>query len=169
MNVPPTYQIIYNWDGAPHGYSPVPQTLEQFLDGVFAPLIDTQVDALFWCIGEHTARWQSENLEQIGEVHGRRYENAAAYIHSENILRMLERGEDPHSAIIKLEMLAPDRRIALRTVPRGEVGAAAIMSAHEILTVGREGTHGARAAHGTPSSLEHQMLSHGRRKWEKCR
>ena len=101
MNVPPTYQIIYNWDGAPHGYSPVPQTLEQFLDGVFAPLIDTQVDALFWCIGEHTARWQSENLEQIGEVHGRRYENAAAYIHSENILRMLERGEDPHSAIIK--------------------------------------------------------------------
>ena len=101
MNKPPKYRIIYNWDGAPHGYSPVPQTLEQFLEAVYAPLRDTQVDALFWCVGEHTARWNSKSLERVGELHHRRYESAAAYTHSENILRMLERGEDPQAAVIE--------------------------------------------------------------------
>ncbi len=101
MNAPPAYRVIYNWDGAPHGYNPVPQTMEQFLDGVYAPIRDTQVDALFWCVGEHTARWPSGALEQVGEIHGRRYESAASYLHSENINRMLERGEDPQTAVIE--------------------------------------------------------------------
>ncbi|SVC81625.1 uncharacterized protein METZ01_LOCUS334479, partial [marine metagenome] len=26
MPRPPGYRIIYNWDGAPHGYSKVPQS-----------------------------------------------------------------------------------------------------------------------------------------------
>ena len=51
MPVPPDYRIIYNWDGAPHGYSPVPQSLEDFLEKVYAPLEDTQVGALFWSAG----------------------------------------------------------------------------------------------------------------------
>lgn len=44
---PPRYRIIYNWDGAPHMYSDYPQSVDQFLDKTFAPLVDTQVDALF--------------------------------------------------------------------------------------------------------------------------
>ncbi len=101
MNAPPTYRVIYNWDGAPHGYDPVPQTMEQFLDAVYAPIRDTQVDALFWCVGEHTARWRSRALEQVGEIHGRRYEDPASYRLNENILGMLERGEDPQAAVIE--------------------------------------------------------------------
>jgi hypothetical protein len=101
MAAPFDYRIIYNWDGAPHGYSEVPQSLEAFLEKVYAPLEDTQVGALFWCVGEHAARWSSETMEQVGDVHGRVYENAQTYVHTENIRQMLERGEDPHSALIE--------------------------------------------------------------------
>ena len=47
MPIPPRYQIIYNWDGAPRGYSPAPQSRDDFLAIVYAPLEDTQVGALF--------------------------------------------------------------------------------------------------------------------------
>ena len=53
---PPAYRIIYNWDGAPHGYSEYRQTLAQFLDKTYAPMKNTQVDAHFWCVGEHEAK-----------------------------------------------------------------------------------------------------------------
>lgn len=101
MPRPPDYGIIYNWDGAPHGYSEVPQSVETFLEKVYAPLEGTQVGALFWCVGEHTARWPSEALELTGDVHGRRYENVQAYTHAENIRRMLEREEDPQRTLIE--------------------------------------------------------------------
>src|SRR5664279_4918358 len=60
---PPPYRIIYNWDGAPHDYSEFPQTLDQFLNKAYAPMKDTQVEAHFWCIGEHEAKWRSSRLE----------------------------------------------------------------------------------------------------------
>ena len=66
MPVPPDYRIIYNWDGAPHGYSPTPQALTSFLNKAYAPLEDTQVDALFWSTGGQGSRWPSEILEFIG-------------------------------------------------------------------------------------------------------
>ena len=97
----PDYKLVYNWDGAPHGYNPVPQTLEQFLEGVYAPLIGTQVEALLWCVGEHLSRWPSQNLEQVGDLYGRKYESAYSYIHTENIRQMLDRGEDPQTAVIQ--------------------------------------------------------------------
>tara|TARA_Y100000588_G_scaffold287299_1_gene305407 strand:+ start:3355 stop:4884 length:1530 start_codon:yes stop_codon:yes gene_type:complete len=100
MPRPPAYGIIYNWDGAPHGYSEVPQSLDAFLEKTYAPLTGTQVGALFWCIGEHATRWPTEELEVLGDVHGRRYENAHSYTHTENIRRMLDRGEDPQQAVI---------------------------------------------------------------------
>ena len=100
MPKPPLYRVIYNWDGAPHGYSPVPQSMEHFLEKVYAPLEATQVDALFWCVGEHAARWDSDVLERLGDVHGRHYENAYSYVFAENVRRMLERGEDPQAALI---------------------------------------------------------------------
>ena len=65
---PRGYKIIYNWDGAPHGYSEFPQSLEAFLDKTFAPLKDTQVGALFWCLGEHEATWNSKTLPVVGEL-----------------------------------------------------------------------------------------------------
>jgi hypothetical protein len=101
MHRPPEYKLIYNWDGAPHGYSEVPQSIEAFLEKAYAPLEDTQVGALFWCIGEHAARWPSEVLEMLGAVHNRHYESAAAYTHTENIRQMLERGDDPQERLIE--------------------------------------------------------------------
>lgn len=101
MVTPRDYGIIYNWDGAPHGYSATPQSVDEFLELTYAPLVDTQVGALFWCVGEHAARWPSQRLEQLGDLHDRRYENAAVYHHTENIRRMVERGEDPHTALIE--------------------------------------------------------------------
>ena len=101
MPTPPDYGIIYNWDGAPHGYSEVPQPMEAFLEKMYAPLEDTQVGAHFWCIGEEKARWKSDVLELVGEVHGRRYESAGAYTFNESVRAMLERGEDPQVATIE--------------------------------------------------------------------
>ena len=49
MPGPKNYGIIYNWDGAPHGYSAVPQSMDDFLDKVYAPLIDTQVGCPTTC------------------------------------------------------------------------------------------------------------------------
>ena len=100
MPTPPKYRVIYNWDGAPHGYSESPQSVSAFLEKAYAPLEDTQVGAHFWCIGEHAARWQSNVLEQLGDIHSRRYESAQSYTHTENIRQMVERGEDPQQAII---------------------------------------------------------------------
>ena len=100
MPTPPSYGIIYNWDGAPHGYTEAPQSMDAFLEKMYAPLENTQVGAHFWCVGEHAARWPSEALEQLGDVHGRRYENAQTYIFTENIRQMLARGEDPQAALI---------------------------------------------------------------------
>ncbi len=101
MSRPFDYGIIYNWDGAPHGYSEVPQSVDAFLEKTYAPLEETQVGALFWCIGEHAARWPDSTMEVLGDVHGRRYESAAAYFHTENIRQMLDRGEDPQAALIE--------------------------------------------------------------------
>ena len=97
---PPRYRIIYNWDGAPHGYSEFPQTLEQFVEKTFAPLQDTQVDALFWCLGEHEAAWNSQTLPQVGDSQGRGYDSARSMRHNENIRAMLKRGENPHQALV---------------------------------------------------------------------
>ena len=96
----PHYGLIYNWDGNPHGYSEFPQTMEQFLDKVYGPMEDTQVKAHFWCVGEHAARWESDVLETVGDVHDRVYENAHSFTFNENIRGMIERGEDPQAEII---------------------------------------------------------------------
>ena len=100
MPKPMDYGIIYNWDGAPHGYSGFPQSMEQFLAKVYAPMEDTQVGAHFWCVGEHQARWKSDVLEQVGDVHGRQYESPHSYAFNENIRAMLDRGEDPQKELI---------------------------------------------------------------------
>lgn len=100
MPAPPPYGIIYNWDGAPHGYAEVPQTLAHFVEHTYAPLENTQVGAHFWCVGEHAARWPSQALELLGEVHQRRYENAYTYLFTENVRAMVERGEDPQAALL---------------------------------------------------------------------
>jgi hypothetical protein len=101
MPRPPDYGIIYNWDGLPHGLSAFPQTTEDFLDKVYGIVEDTQVGAHFWCVGEHQSRWKSDNLELVGDIHGRRYENILMYHYHENIRAMIERGDDPQEAVIK--------------------------------------------------------------------
>jgi hypothetical protein len=75
--------------------------MESFLSNVFAPLEDTQVGALFWCVGSHTARWKSGVAELVGDGTGRRYSSAGAYRSIENVRQMLERGEDPQEAMVR--------------------------------------------------------------------
>ena len=102
MPRPPNYGIIYNRDCMTvHGVTEYPQSMKTFLAKTYAPLEDTQVGAHFWCVGEHTARWKSDVLELVGDVHGRKYENAQAYTFNENVRAMLERGEDPQAAAIE--------------------------------------------------------------------
>jgi len=100
MPRPPEYGIIYNWDGHPH-FGEVPQSMERFLELTYAPIEDTQVGAHFWCIGEHAARWKSQGLEVLGDIRQRTYESAYSYMFTENIRLMMERGEDPHQALVE--------------------------------------------------------------------
>ncbi len=97
---PPQYRIIYNWDGAPHAYSEYPQSVDQFLDKTFAPLTGTQVDALFWSLGEHEATWPSEALGMIGDATDRVYNGVAELRRVEGIRAMFERGENPYEAMV---------------------------------------------------------------------
>ena len=101
MARPPSYGLIYNWDGAPHAFSEYPQSMEDFLEKSYAPMVDTQVGAHFWCLDAHNARWKSDALEMVGDVHGRKYESTHSLIHDENIRAMLDRGEDPQEGAIK--------------------------------------------------------------------
>ena len=97
--VPRRYGIIYNWDGAPHGYSDYPQTLDQFLQKTFAPLENTQVGALFYCVGEHEAMWNSKLIPMAGDDQDRTYSSAGSMRHIENVRAMLRRGENPYQAM----------------------------------------------------------------------
>src|SRR6266566_3124418 len=97
----PSYKVIYNWDGAPHDYSEYPQSLEQFLEKVYAPMKNTQVGAHFWCIGEHEAKWPSKTMDLVGDSENRTYESVRSMRHIEGLRAMFERGEDPYKAIVK--------------------------------------------------------------------
>ena len=98
---PPQYRIIYNWDGDLHAWDEVPQGTETFLATVFAPVQDTQVGALSWCVGAHAARWPSRAFELEGDSLDRRYHSAANYRLAENIRLALESGEDPTRALVQ--------------------------------------------------------------------
>ncbi len=95
------YRIIYNWDGAPHDYSEYPQTLEQFLEKTYAPMKNTQVDAHFWCIGEHVAKWPSQTMEMVGDTENRVYASVRSMRHAEGIRAMFKRGENPYAALVQ--------------------------------------------------------------------
>ncbi len=97
----PRYRIIYNWDGAPHGYSEYPQSLAEFLQKTYAPIADTQVDAHFWCMGEHEATWPSKTMEMVGDSVNRTYDSVREMFHNENIRAMFERGENPYEAMVE--------------------------------------------------------------------
>ena len=94
MPSPPQYGIIYNWDGAPHAYSEVPQSMAAFLEKVYAPMEETQVGAHFWSIEDHTSFGESDPIDVIPR-------SAGEYIHRENLRLMLERGEDPNVGLIE--------------------------------------------------------------------
>ena len=97
---PPAYRIIYNWDGAPLDYSEFPQSQDQFLDKVYAPMKDTQVGAHFWCLGTHEAKWASQSMEMVGDTVDRKYDSVRSMRHSEGVRAMLERGENPYQAVV---------------------------------------------------------------------
>ncbi len=97
---PPAYGIIYNWDGNPVGYSEYPQSQEQFLHKVYAPIDGTQVGAHFWCVGEHEAEWPSDTMPVVGDSVGRVYETVWGMRRAESLRAMFERGEDPYAALV---------------------------------------------------------------------
>ena len=97
----PDYGIIYNWDGNPLSYSEYPQSVEQLLDKTYAPIRDTQVGALFWCVGEQEAKWPSQELPMAGDAVGRVYETVWNMRKAESIRAMFERGEDPYGDMVR--------------------------------------------------------------------
>ena len=101
MPRPPAYGIIYNWDGAPQGYSEYPQTMEQFLEKTYAVMEDTQVNAHFWSVGSEVERWQRDEFAKRGSTPDRRYLGARHFTGTENLQAMYERGEDPHATMIE--------------------------------------------------------------------
>ena len=98
---PRDYGIIYNWDGAPLHYSEFPQSQEQFLEKVYAPIADTQVGAHFWSVGGHETEWPTESLEYTGDSVGRVYDSVLAVRHDEGVRAMFERGENPYQAMVE--------------------------------------------------------------------
>ena len=98
---PPPYKIIFNWDGTPDGYSEYPQSLEQLLDIVYAPIEDTQIRALFWCLGAEEAKWPSETLPVIGEAENCFYGSVKNMRRAEGVRAMFERGEELYAAMVE--------------------------------------------------------------------
>ncbi len=98
MPKPPSYGIIYNWDGAPHEYSVYPQQMNDFLAKMYAPMENTQVGAHFWCVGADHATWKSKVIERLGDQGY--YGEAYGYNTAENAVAMFDRGEDPFAAAI---------------------------------------------------------------------
>ncbi len=96
----PAYRIIYNWDGNPVGYTEYPQSIEDLLAKIYAPIADTQVDALFWSVGEHEAAWPSETMPVVGDSVGRVYETVWGMRRAESIRAMFERGENPYAEMV---------------------------------------------------------------------
>ena len=97
----PHYRIIFNWDGAPLDYDEAPQSVDQLMDRIYAPLEGTQVDAMFWSIGSHEAEWPSVEHERLGDGAGRVYSSLRAMRHAENVRCMFERGENPFQAMVE--------------------------------------------------------------------
>ena len=95
----PDYKIIYNWDGAPQGYSEYPQSMEQFLEKTYAVMKNTQVGAHFWSIEE--IDFLEAKKGNIPIETSKMYQSASEYTGYENRLAMYERGEDPHEAMIE--------------------------------------------------------------------
>ncbi len=98
---PPSYGIIYNWDGGTLGRSEYPQSVERWLDKTYAPIVDTQVGALFWCVGSHEAGWPSQSLEFTGDPVGRKYPNVRAMRQSENLRVKFDGGDNPYPALVE--------------------------------------------------------------------
>jgi hypothetical protein len=95
----PAYKIIYNWDGAPQGYSEYPQSMEQFLEKTYAVMEDTQVGAHFWSMDGIDFLEIKKGKFPI--KHPNMYQSASHFTGYENRLAMYERGEDPHEAVIE--------------------------------------------------------------------
>ena len=98
---PPPYQIIFNWDGTPHGYSEYPQSLDQLLNHAYAPLENTQVGAMFWCVGTDEASWSSDAIPLRGDAENRCYETVTHMRRAESMRAMLEAGHNPHAALVE--------------------------------------------------------------------
>ena len=99
-STPPPYGIVFNWDGTPHGYSEHPQSLQQLLDKVYAPIENTQVGALFWCLGAEEAKWPSASLPVIGDAENRRYGSTKHMRRAEGVRAFFDRGDDLYPALV---------------------------------------------------------------------
>ncbi len=98
--LPPSYKIIYNWDGGTFWRSEYPQSLDRWLEKTYAPIKDTQVDALFWCVGADHADWPSPTMEMVGDSVGRVYGSVGAMRSAENTRVKFEGDGDPYGALV---------------------------------------------------------------------
>jgi len=85
-------RLIFNTDG--YGvFLNAEGDINKWIENIFAPLADSQVDALFWCdgTGGNTANYDSEVLELTGARIGK--VNA-------HLVRWLEEGNDPPKVVV---------------------------------------------------------------------
>ncbi len=97
---PPRYGIIFNWDGTPLGYLEPPYSADDLLDIIYAPLKDTQVGAMSWCVGTHEAAWPSDALSMVGDSEGRLYSSVKGMRRAEGIRDLFDRGEDFYGKMV---------------------------------------------------------------------
>ena len=64
----PRYRVIYNWDGAPHGYGAPPQSMESFLEATFKPVADTHCDGSFDPINAPTGLTPQQSGASSGSI-----------------------------------------------------------------------------------------------------
>lgn len=98
----PRYRIIYNWDGDQNSYSEYPQSVDELMDKLFAPVRNTQIDAMFWCLGGHEAEWKSETMEIVGDSVGRIYDSVSDLRGAEGIRARIDRNENPYEKAVEV-------------------------------------------------------------------
>ncbi len=97
---PPPYGIVFNWDGTPPGYLDLPYSADDQLDVIYAPVKNTQVGAVFWCLSTHEAAWPSDTLSVVGDAEDRRYSTVKGMRRAEGIRALFDRREDFYGKLV---------------------------------------------------------------------
>ncbi len=100
---PKQRRIIFNNDGELSLHYPdieAPMRVEDLIDNAIEPLVGTQVDTLFWCVGFNVFNYDSKVAEQFGEGMSS-FPCASWWRRYENVRKLIEENNDPPKAIVE--------------------------------------------------------------------